>query len=124
MGYKILVIDDDDALRLMLEEMLGYCGHEVFSAENGEVGVDIANNVSIDLVITDISMPEADGLEVTLELRKNHPEIKIIIITQHTSEPYMDHALAFGAHRYLKKPLSLDELEATIEELMENVRPR
>ena len=78
---RILVIDDDDRIRGMVLEMLSESGHEVGEASNGQEGLDQFRQTPTDLVITDILMPEKDGLEIIQILKKENPEVKIIAVS-------------------------------------------
>ena len=78
---KILVIDDEPSILLMIKKMLEKEGHEVDLALNGRDGMELFENIKPDLVITDIIMPEKEGLETIFELRKKNPGLKIIAIS-------------------------------------------
>ena len=79
---RILLIDDDDSVRTMLRLTLVHFGHTVIEARDGKEGLELFQNTDVDLLITDIVMPEKEGLEVLMELRKRkHPPVKIIAIS-------------------------------------------
>jgi YesN/AraC family two-component response regulator len=78
---KILVFDDEPSILLMLKKMLEKAGHEVDVALNGREGMEIFEINKPDLLITDIIMPQKEGLETILELRRKYPELKIIAIS-------------------------------------------
>jgi len=78
---RILVTDDEDQIRAMLRHALESSGHEVLEANNGEEGVRIYQKQPADLVITDILMPEKEGLESIRELRRLNPAVRIIAIS-------------------------------------------
>jgi CheY-like chemotaxis protein len=105
---KILVFDDEPSILLMLKKMLEKEGHEVDLALNGRDGMELLEKNKPDMVITDIIMPEKEGLETILELRKNHPEIKIIAISgggRIGPEGYLPSAKHLGADMVFQKPL-------------------
>lgn len=118
---RILVIDDDDDVRAMLCLTLTQSGHSVIEARNGKEGLQQFAHANADLVITDIVMPEKEGLEVLMELRKKQPPVKIIAISgggrQNTSD-YLHVAKLMGASKVLAKPFSSDALIAAISELL------
>jgi CheY-like chemotaxis protein len=119
---KILIIDDDDGFREMLHEMLEREGFIIFSAPDGAEGIKIYMKENPELVITDIIMPEKEGLETILELKKNAPELKIIAISGGgRSQPgdYLRIAKYFGAIKTLAKPFSKIEILEAISEVME-----
>jgi len=120
---KILLIDDDSGFREMLHEMLEREGFTVFSVPDGAEGIKAFSSEKPDLVITDIIMPEKEGLETILELRKISPALKIIAISGGgRSQPgdYLRTAKYFGAFKTLAKPFSKDEILETIDEVMKS----
>ena len=120
---KILIIDDDYQFREMLHEMVEREGYAVFSALDGAEGMKIFEREKPELVITDIIMPEKEGLETILELKKRMPEVKIIAISGGgRSHPgnYLRTAKYFGAARTLAKPFSKSELLSSIVEVLKS----
>lgn len=119
---KILIIDDDDQFREMLHEMVEREGYTVFSAPDGVEGMKIVNQKNPDLIITDIIMPEKEGLETILELKKMVPEVKIIAISGGgRSQPgdYLRTAKYFGADKTMAKPFTKSELLNSIVEVLQ-----
>jgi CheY-like chemotaxis protein len=113
----ILVIEDDESVRGALGQTLGRLGYEVSSACNGKEGLSRAQERPPDLVITDLIMPETEGLETIIELRRRSPQIKIIAISgggRLSTENFLGVAKKFGAHGTLAKPFSREELKAAI----------
>lgn len=78
---RLLLIEDDEGVRTVLRRMLEQAGHTVIEAHNGKEGLGLFQRASADLVITDIVMPEKEGLEVVKALRDTHPPVKIIAIS-------------------------------------------
>ncbi len=119
---RILVIDDDDQLRLMIRLMLERASYEVVDAPNGKVGIDLYRQDPVDLVITDIFMPEKEGLETIRELCREYPDVKIIAISGGSprTEGFssLQFAKGFGALRTLAKPFFRDELLKVVRELL------
>jgi len=117
---RILVIDDEEQICEMLHKKLESAGYEVGEAPNGKVGLKLFRENPFDLVITDIFMPEKEGLETIRELRKDFPELKIIAITGgYSSGPdeLLNVARMLGANRTFPKPFKLKEIVETINEL-------
>lgn len=117
----ILVIEDDSGIRELLTEALQLERHEVFNAYDGAQGAEIYYHQKIDLVITDVFMPEKEGLEVIMELRAKYPDIKIIAISGGARNIKMDYlkvAESLGAHRSFKKPFTLSEIVTAVQELL------
>lgn len=119
---KILVIDDESQVRSMLRVLLEDKGYNVVEAPDGKVGLKLYRDEPIDLVITDIIMPEKEGLETIIELRRFSPKVKIIAISgggRLGFKDCLDIAQKFGAHRVFSKPLNNNELVDAIAELLE-----
>ena len=118
---RILVIDDEPYILMMLKKMLEKVGHEVDMAINGEEGMELFNKFHADLIITDIVMPEKEGLETIRELKRKHPELKVIAISgggRVDSKEYLESARLFGASRIFKKPFKQKEIIDAVEELL------
>jgi two-component system cell cycle response regulator CpdR len=118
---KILIIDDEPYILLMLKKMLEKAGYEVDLAANGREGLELFVKESADLVITDIIMPDKEGLELILEMKKLSPELKIIAISgggRISPESYLECARHFGAERVFQKPFRQQELVSAVGELM------
>ena len=122
---KILVIDDERAIRNTLKEILEFEGYTVEVAENGRVGLDMALATKYDLIYTDIKMPEMDGMEFLLSYRKNMQEnggedAPVVMISGHgTVETAVD-ALKSGAYDFIVKPLDLNRLLLTTQHALEH----
>jgi DNA-binding response OmpR family regulator len=118
---RILLIDDDDNVRTILSQNLVHAGHTVIEAHNGKEGLDLFQAAKVDLVITDILMPEKAGFEVLVKLREKHRSMKVIAITGggiHDTASYLVMAKLIGASRVLEKPFSIETLFAAIDELL------
>lgn len=110
---QILVIDDEKPIRILLKKMLEREGFEVITASDGKEGMIVFSKTPIDLVITDIIMPEKEGIEIIRELRKGYPDIPVIAISgggRNTPESYLDVARLLGAVEILQKPIKKETL--------------
>lgn len=120
---RILIIDDDADFCILFQEIFEHAGYEVVVAHNGHEGVACYQKVSIDLVITDILMPEQEGLETITALQRINPQVKIIAISgggQTGTRDFLYVAAALGAQRTLRKPISRQELLEAVRELMQD----
>ena len=120
---QILVIDDDETERLLVKHFLEEGGHEVSLANDGIEGLGMVKDHSYDLVITDIVMPNADGLEVIFSLKETNPTLKVVAVSgvEHDNAgvpTYLGSAVAAGATTGLSKPLYKDSLLETIDEVL------
>ena len=119
---RIMVVEDDKAVRELLREILKRAGHEVIAARNGKEAIALYQETPADLVITNILMPEKEGLETIQEMRRDDPDIKIIAISgggQIGPADYLEIARRFGARRTFSKPFDRKELLAAVDELLE-----
>jgi DNA-binding NtrC family response regulator len=117
----ILVIEDDDSFRNVLVQMLEKAGYQVLSAENGNLALKHCSESNPDLVLTDIIMPDKEGLETIQELLNLCPNLKIIAMSgggKFGPNSYLPLAAKLGAKRTLQKPFMRDELLSTISEVL------
>ena len=116
---RILVIDDEVDLLKMLEKTLVSAGHEVVSATDGRNGMRACQAAPPDLVITDLYMPNQDGLDTIAELRIHFPEVRIIAMSGRTmANPMLNIARNLGAAAVLEKPFLPQLLLTTVEEVL------
>jgi DNA-binding NarL/FixJ family response regulator len=117
---RVLLADDHALVRSGFEALLkDIDGVEVVAeAKDGHQALEIINEVQIDLVLMDISMPGLNGMDATSHIRKKHPEIKVIILSMHAIEEYVLQALKVGVHGYVLKDAEISELELAINSVM------
>ncbi len=118
---SILLIDDDDELRTIVAMMLVSAGHVVREAADGSAGLRLYRQNPAEIIITDLVMPEKEGLAVIIELRKINPQVRIIAISggfAFDSKLYLSMARKLGADQVLRKPFRPEELKAAIEALL------
>ncbi len=117
----ILIIDDDDAMRSVINRTLSRSGYSTLEASNGKEGMQRIAQSSVDLVITDIIMPEMEGIDLIGKLIKMNPRPKIVAISgggRVSENYYLELAQKFGADKILPKPFEIAELVATVEALL------
>ncbi len=112
---RILVVDDEKSILEFLEIMLGREGYQVEIAESGAKATSILKKTKIDVMITDISMPEMDGIQLLSKVKQNQPECAVIIMTAHGSTGSAVEAMKLGASDYLTKPFQIEEMKLAIE---------
>ncbi len=116
----VLVIDDFSLMRATLSASMERAGHRVLCAANGQIGLEILAQQPVDLVLTDVIMPEKNGLEFIGEARKSHPRLPIVAISGGARDMAKSYSLKvaryFGATRVVRKPFSQQELFAAIEQ--------
>ena len=117
----ILVVDDDPMIRETMQQILETAGHTVVCAENGSRALHEFKARPPDLVITDIIMPEREGIETILELRRLRPDAPIVAISgasRSGNADYLEMARKFGANAILAKPFEADELVAVVNRVL------
>jgi two-component system response regulator AtoC len=116
---RVLVIDDDASLRFALEAVLGDAGLTVVACPGGSSGLQAFEASGADAVLTDLAMPEMDGLEVLSALRALDPGVPVIMLTAHGSERVAVAAMKAGAYDYLPKPFDPDEIVLAVRRAIE-----
>ncbi len=116
---KILVADDELSMRQFLEILLKKEGHEVFCAADGQEALSQFQGEPFDLVISDIKMPKADGLEVLHKVKEQRPNLPVIMVTAYASPEDAIAAMKAGAYDYLTKPFKLEEIKSVIRNALE-----
>lgn len=121
---KILIVDDEPDLVATCVRLLRRAGYEPLVALNGREAMEFVDAEHPDLVLTDLRLPEADGLAVLRHARRGVRKIPVILFTAFASEASRSQALQEGAAAYLPKPFSLTELRAAVEQaLAESAQP-
>jgi DNA-binding NtrC family response regulator len=109
-GIKILVVDDDEIVREVIISLLSSEGYDVRSAKDGLDAIKILKMERIDMVITDLRMPGADGIEVLKEAIKMDPDRAVIILTAYGTLDTALKAIREGAYDYMTKPFKMEEM--------------
>src|SRR5476649_2371512 len=116
----VLIVDDEPVICELLSSLFLEQGYDVFTAPEGKTALHSCRTHPVDLVITDLSMPDADGFELVRQLRSEFPAIKIIAISGMShSEGFLKAALHFGAHAVLAKPFTLPSICNSAEALFQ-----
>ena len=110
----ILIVDDDDAHRMMLKKLIGGWGYNVFEANDGRTAIEAVRQRPVDLVLMDIRMAEISGIEALERIRQLDAAVPVVIMTAYASVETAVSALKKGAYDYLTKPLNFDELQIVI----------
>lgn len=115
---RVLVVEDDDAMRDLLVEELSDAGYEILSAANGRAGVDVVLGTSVDLVVTDLRMPDLDGFDLIRDVRATEQAPHIVMITAFGSIETAIKAVKLGAFDYITKPFEFEELLLVIDKAL------
>lgn len=118
MPARILIVEDRDALRRLFETALTQQGFNVATAADGAEGIALARSGAFDLVVTDLKLPGATGLEVLAASRERRPEVPVVVLTAHGTVQAAVDAMKLGASDFLEKPVEIDELAALVRTLL------
>src|SRR5262245_53313567 len=127
MTPRILLVEDDELVRHSISRLLQASGYIVIEAENGRTALASISQEPIDLVVTDVIMPEMDGVELIVALRRSHPDLKIIAMSGGGISPvdnYLDIARSLHADRALEKPVAPWEFLAAVRALVGTPSPK
>jgi CheY-like chemotaxis protein len=126
--HKILLVDDNAVVRRLLQDLLTMESYDVVAVASGREAIEALTTFAVDAVVTDLYMPDMDGLELIVEMRKLYPGLKIIAISGGSSRlgarqaDHLGTARAIGADAVLKKPFEPDELISALRQLL-NLEP-
>lgn len=126
MTATVLVVDDEELVRMQIAATLEFDGYTAAQAANGTEAVEWLKHNRADVMITDILMPSKEGLETILEVRRNHPHLKIIAMSGRAPSESVDFlatAQEFGANRVMPKPFGRIQLLDTLRELLGDPPP-
>ncbi len=121
-SLRILIAEDEKNIGDLLSELLDQEDREITLVQNGLEAVSKLKENRYDLLITDLMMPEIDGMEVLHQAKKLHPDIMVIIITGYASLETAIQAVKEGAYDYLRKPFRLEELKISVDNACEKIR--
>ncbi|MDH3359369.1 MAG: response regulator, partial [Desulfobulbaceae bacterium] len=113
-GHKILVVDDEQNMRIALYEALSRNGYEVSVAENGQMALEMVEKSPPDMLITDIKMPNLDGIELLRRIKAIRPSLPVVIVTGFATVDTAVEAMKQGAVDYIIKPFSVEVIEETV----------
>jgi two-component system, OmpR family, KDP operon response regulator KdpE len=113
-ALRILVVDDEPAIRRFLRTSLSAQGYDVLEAEDGKQAMDMMRRNALDLVILDLGLPNADGFEVIRQMRNGGSPLPIVVLSSRSDEKGKVEALDLGADDYVTKPFGMEELMARV----------
>lgn len=119
---RILVVDDEEPIRTLVSRIVMKDGHEVMEAENGKHACEVFQSSEVDLIITDLVMPEQNGIEMIIELKKTHPNLKVIAISGGSGFSgqidLLSVAKLLGAKHIIKKPFTVDQIRDAVNDTL------
>lgn len=111
----ILIADDEPAVRDFVERALNYAGYAVTAVADGNAALAALGRQKYDLLLTDIVMPELDGIALSLKVSKDYPDTRILMMTGFSNQKERAHGLDFLAHEVITKPFTLEEITRRVE---------
>jgi two-component system capsular synthesis sensor histidine kinase RcsC len=116
--YSILVVDDEELMRYLVVSYLSKLGHSCLTAVDGVDALDKIKKNKIDAVITDIRLPNMDGITLTQEISRQYPGLPIMIMTAFDEEYSEGTVISAGAREFLRKPFTLDEFAVRLNKMI------
>jgi DNA-binding response OmpR family regulator len=118
---KLLIVDDESDICEFLRDFFEERNYEVFTALTGDAALSLVEEKDPAIVLLDIKMPGANGIDILRTIKQRHPHVKTIMVTAVETEEAIREALSLGADSYITKPLSLEYLESEVEEKIRNL---
>lgn len=112
---SILIVDDEEMMRNLLDKILSREGYSIKTARDGVAALEVLKTEKIDIIISDMKMPRRDGFELLKILKKEHPQIGVIIMTAYGDAYTVKDALLLGADEYITKPFKSYEICLVVE---------
>jgi two-component system, response regulator, stage 0 sporulation protein F len=120
MKGKILIVDDQFGIRILLNEVLQKEGYDTFQAANGLQALEILNEHTPGLVLLDMKIPGMDGIEILKRMKVVQPDIKVIIMTAYGELDMIQEAMDLGAITHFAKPFDIDDIRKAVEKHLES----
>lgn len=114
MSGKLLIVDDQFGIRILLNEVFNKEGYQTFQAANGLQALEVVKEHSPDLVLLDMKIPGMDGIEILKRMKKIEPDIKVIIMTAYGELDMIQEAKDLGALTHFAKPFDIDDIRAAV----------
>jgi two-component system response regulator (stage 0 sporulation protein F) len=111
---KVLIVDDQNGIRVLLMEVFSNEGYDTYQASNGKLALEIVRNATPDLVLLDMKIPGMDGLDILKHIKSMNPEIKVIMMTAYGELDMIKEATDLGAIMHFTKPFDIDELRMAV----------
>lgn len=114
LAKKVLIVDDQFGIRVLLQEVLSKEGYKTFQAHNGSLALELAQKELPDLILLDMKIPGMDGLEILRNLRKLEIDTKVLMMTAYGELDLIQEAMELGALAHFTKPFDIDELRQVV----------
>src|ERR671939_118344 len=121
---NLLIVDDEPGMRQLLSHVFGRAGHAVRAAENGSKALELLKQAPADLVISDVKMPDMNGIELLRRVREFSPDVAVVLMTAFATVETAREAFKLGADDFIQKPFDVDELKLIVERALEKLALR
>ncbi|WP_054955399.1 response regulator [Paenibacillus dakarensis] len=118
--HKVLIVDDQNGIRILLMEVFTSEGYETYQAANGRIALDIVKKNEPELVLLDMKIPGMDGLEILKHIKQMNPGIKVIMMTAYGELDMIKEATDLGALMHFTKPFDIDEMRLAVNMQLKN----
>lgn len=119
---NLLIVDDEQGMRQLLSHVFTRAGHEVRAAENGARALELLRGQPADLIISDVKMPDMNGIELLRRVRENSPDVAVVMMTAFATVDTAREAFKLGADDFIQKPFDVDELKLIVEKALERLQ--
>ena len=116
---NILIVDDEQSYRQLLSLVFGDAGYNVKTAGNGREALDLLKTEAVDMIVSDVRMPDIDGIDMLRALRETMPDVGIVFMTAHASVEAAREAFKLGADDFIEKPFDVDELKLIVKKALD-----
>ncbi|HZT24599.1 MAG TPA: response regulator [Pseudolabrys sp.] len=115
---RILIAEDDDAVRELIARALGEDGHEITATIDGAAALEMLGRTEFDLLLTDVKMPVLDGIALAMAAGRDHPELPIMLMTGYADQRERAHGLDALVHEVINKPFSVEQIQSAVREAL------
>src|SRR5919112_851762 len=119
---NLLIVDDEPGMRQLLSHVFGRAGHSVRAAENGAKALELLKQEPADLIVSDVKMPDMNGIELLRRVREFSPDVSVVMMTAFATVETAREAFKLGADDFIQKPFDVDELKLIVEKALERLR--
>src|ERR671929_2195820 len=121
---NLLIVDDEPGMRQLLSLVFGRAGHRVRAAEDGAKALELLRQEPVDLIISDVKMPDMNGIELLRRVREFLPDAGVVLMTAFATVETAREAFKLGADDFIQKPFDVDELKLIVEKALEKLALR
>src|ERR671933_408367 len=118
---NLLIVDDEQGMRQLLTHVFGRAGHAVRAAENGAKALELLRQEPADLIVSDVKMPDMNGIELLRKVREFLPDVGVVMMTAFATVETAREAFKLGADDFIQKPFDVEEMKLIVEKALERL---